>query len=998
MIRRRRTVSLTALSLAAGVIVFLGCGAGAHDPPALTVEAVYPGATASVVEQAVAAPIEQQVSGVEHLRQLRSRCGSDGSYTLEVSFAAGTDLNIAQILVQNRVNVALLALPAESRRLGVTVKKRSPGLLMIVCLLSPDGRFDTVYLSMYATMMLKDELARLPGVADVAILGGQDYAARIRLDPGKLAARNLSPADVTRALEQQNLEATSGVPAGPGGTFELTPNARGGPPQPEELASIVIKADPEGHVIRLRDVAGLQLGAGQAAFASLDGKPVAVLAVYPLGQARPWDVSAAVRAKLAELRPRFPEGVEAFAGFDFSRQATAETPGYLLLDVSPPDNVPVESTGRLLWRGEQLLQRLPGVRNVLALSEQPFDRNRDQPCLVVCLEPASGAPVDRERLIREIRTAPIAAEMEAVIRMRELFGAAQSQRLGDPIDFARMRDLSGAAQSQRLGYPIDFAICGPDRVRLQELVSQLVARMSQDRRLTDLWAGPRLAPAISVDIDRAKAATLGLALADISVSLQTVLGSVQAGNISQFGRTWPVRVQVDMGGRTDVDALNRLLVRTDKGQMVPLRAVTTLRREYEPTHLERFNLFPAVSITASPTGELSLAEARFVCERLAAEVLPKQRPAEYRLVWLREMAAAQAPAKPDAPPALAVPPSVSVAHPIRRAVAEYAEFTGRLEAALTVDIRPRVSGYLDRVLFEPGAVKKGELLFEVDPRPRQAALDRADAEYRLRDARLKLATLAVNRGRALLAKAAIAQEDLSRDETARIEAEAALGVAKAARELANLDLEFTRIVAPFDGRIGQSLVHPGNLVRADETLLATLVSADPVYVYFDIDERTVLRLRRQQRERKAPQDGNEQQPVMIGLADEAGFPRQGRFNFADVRIDPASGTLRCRAVLPNPDGLLVPGMFARLRLAVGPPAPATLVPERAIATDQGQPFVLVVTEANLVAQRVVQLGPVLDGLRVVRQGVAPDDWVVIDGPRGLAPGAKVEPRQPVPSR
>jgi RND family efflux transporter MFP subunit len=170
-----------------------------------------------------------------------------------------------------------------------------------------------------------------------------------------------------------------------------------------------------------------------------------------------------------------------------------------------------------------------------------------------------------------------------------------------------------------------------------------------------------------------------------------------------------------------------------------------------------------------------------------------------------------------------------------------------------------------------------------------------------------------------------------------------------------------------------------------------------MYVYFDIDERTLLRLRRQQREGKAPQDGNQQQRVMIGLADEPGFPRHGQFNFAGARIDPARGTLRCRAVLPNPDGLLIPGLFARLRLAVAPPAPAILVPERAIATDQGQPFVLVVTQANLVSRRSVRLGPILDGLRVVRQGVAPSDWVVIDGPRGLAPGAKVEPQQSAPS-
>jgi RND family efflux transporter MFP subunit len=934
----------------------------------LTVEAVYPGATASVVEETIAAPIEQQVSGVENLRQLRSRCGGDGSYRLEVSFAGGTDLSLAEILIQNRVNLVLPLLPGETRRRGVVVKKRSEGPLMLICLVAHEARFDARYLGMFATIKLKDELTRLSGVGDVAVLGAPDCAVCIRLDAEKLAAGNLTAADVVRALEQQSSEATAGA----GGLIHLTRSARGGLTEPEQLETIVIKADAEGRVTHLRDVvAGLEIGGGLAGFASLDGKPAAVLAVYRAQAARPRQVSAAVHAKLAELQERLPEGMSAFTEFDFTHEATKESPWCLLLDVNPTDEAE-ERPGNFLSRADQALRRVAGVRNVLALSEQPFDRNRDQPCLVVRLEPAVAAAGDREQLIRDVSNKLNVAEKAASIRAR---------------------DLSGAARSPRITYPIDFAIYGPERSRLQELAGQLVARISQERRLTDLWAGARPMPALSVDIDRGRSATLGLAVMDIFTSIQAAFGSAQAGAITRFGRAWPVLVQVESAGRTGDEAWNRLTVRTDKGQMVPLRAVTTLRRENEVPQLERLNLYPAVSITANVGANLSLAEARFVCEHLAGEVLPKLRPVEYRLAWLREMPNEQAPTKPEPPPTPVLPPPVSVTRPVQREVAEYEEFTGRIEPALAVDIRPRVSGYLSRVLFQPGAVKKDDVLFEIDPRPRQAALDRAIAEYRLREAQLQAAALAEKRSRGLLTRGAVTPEDVSRDEAARIEAEAALGVARASRETAKLELEFTRIVAPFDGRIGQPLVHPGNVVRADEALLATLVSADPVYVYFDIDERTVLRLRRQERSGSAPQDGNQGQHVLIGLADEPGFPHQGRIQFAAARIDPATGTLRCRAILPNADGLLTAGMFARLRLAVSPPAPTLMVPERAVGRDQGKPFVLVVTEASVIAHRDVRLGPVLGGWRVVKQGVAPGEWVAIDVARCPMPGTKVQPQQ-----
>jgi multidrug efflux pump subunit AcrB len=308
--------------------------------------------------------------------------------------------------------------------------------------------------------------------------------------------------------------------------------------QPEQLAEIVIKADGEVSVTRLRDVASsLELGAGHGGFASLDGKPTAVLAVYPLVRWSQSEVSADVRARLSELRRRFPEGLDAFTGFDFSGEPKSEASGYLVLDVDPPVGASVEMTGRLLVRGDQSLRRLAGVKSVLALSEQPFDHDSDQPCLVVCLGQSNCAPVDRERLIREIRR-----EMHP-----SLVVAGQAASI-------RVRDLSGTARSRRFGYPIDFAICGPERPRVQELAGQLVARMSVDPGLTDVWADLRTAPSL------------------------------------------------------------------------------------ELSHLDRIGFLPAVSITATPAGGLTEAAARSVCERLAAEILPKRQPTEYRLVWLRASA------------------------------------------------------------------------------------------------------------------------------------------------------------------------------------------------------------------------------------------------------------------------------------------------------------------------------------------------------------------------
>ena len=344
-------------------------------------------------------------------------------------------------------------------------------------------------------------------------------------------------------------------------------------------------------------------------------------------------------------------------------------------------------------------------------------------------------------------------------------------------------------------------------------------------------------------------------------------------------------------------------------------------------------------------------------------------------------------------------PEVQVSLPVSATVTDYEDFPGRIVAVNSVEVRARVTGYLEKVYFTEGSdVKKGDLLFEIDPRPYEAELARAEGSVVQSEGRLKRIEGDYERAQGLLSKGTISKEELARITGDLTEAQGALMVNKAARDLAALNVGFTKVRAPLSGRISNRSIDPGNLVKADETSVTSIVSLDPIYAYFDLDERSLLRLKRLIREKKVKWSLDEGLPVSLGLTDEEGFPHPGVVNFADNRVDADTGTWRLRGRFDNQDGALAPGLFVRVRLPIGAPFQAILVSEEALGTDQGQKFVYVVDEAGRVEYRRIKVGRLQAGLRVVAEGLALGEKVVVSGLQRVRQGAEVKAEVvPMPS-
>lgn len=335
--------------------------------------------------------------------------------------------------------------------------------------------------------------------------------------------------------------------------------------------------------------------------------------------------------------------------------------------------------------------------------------------------------------------------------------------------------------------------------------------------------------------------------------------------------------------------------------------------------------------------------------------------------------------------AAAAPAPVTVAKPVTAELIEWDEFIGRLDAPESVEIRARVSGYLDKIHFREGSdVKAGDLLFTIDPRPYQVVVDRTQAEVERAEVRVQLATLEAKRATELAESKAIAAEEIDQRRQALAEAEASLRSARASLEQAKLDLEFTQLRSPITGRVGDLMVTQGNLVSggsnvSNATVLTNIVSVDPIHCYLDVDEQSALKYRELRRLGQRASALDEQIPAEMALANEQGYPHKGVIDFVDNRLDPGTGVIRSRALFPNPGGQMAPGFFARIRIPGSGKYNGLLVHDQAIGYDQGKPFVYVVGADNKVKQVPIEIGPLHDGLRVIKSGVTKDDRLVVEG-------------------
>ncbi len=341
------------------------------------------------------------------------------------------------------------------------------------------------------------------------------------------------------------------------------------------------------------------------------------------------------------------------------------------------------------------------------------------------------------------------------------------------------------------------------------------------------------------------------------------------------------------------------------------------------------------------------------------------------------------------------PAPVTVSYPVEREVTDYSDFTARTAAVDSVELRARVSGYLDKVNFKEGAlVQKGDVLFEIDARTYEAVLKNAEGNVAAAEARTHRLDADLARAERMFRNGAIGREEYDKITGDRGEAASSRAALEAAVERARLDLGFTKVTAPVSGRISRYNVTVGNLVQAGDltggTLLTTIVSVDPMYAYFDVDERTVLRVKQLIREGKLGTPDQVEVPVWLGLANEDGFPHRGTVNFIDNQVNAKTGTLKVRGVFSNKDETLSPGYFARVRVPVSPAHNALLVTERALDTDQGQKILYVVDKDDRVAIRPVRAGALHDGLREITEGLKPGERVIVTGLQQVRPGLAVE--------
>jgi multidrug efflux pump subunit AcrB len=560
--------------------------------PTIVVQTTYAGANAQSVAETVAAPIEQQVNGLEHVLSLSSQSASDGSYVLRIEFEPSTDLDVAQMQVQNRVSLAEPLLPDFVRQQGVIIRKKSLEPLLFVSVTAPDGRYDNLYLGNFADLQLKDELARVSGVGDVVVFGRSGVRMRIIIDNERLAARQLTMAEVIAALRNQNVQVTPET-IGSGDQLVLTCRDALRSLDAEQLGSVILKASADDRPVRVMDVASVEFGSTAVSSAKLNGAPVVLLGIQPLSGAKPGELSEAVQDKLTELQAITPEGVSLKIAVNFGPQlerASAKgTAEHLVVDVELPTGVNSDRMLATLDQAAKVAQQSPGVHDVVALTTHPFSLVANQPGLIVVLDPAKQRKLNRDQIAAALRDA-LAEQVPGVAFHVSAPAAAQ----GVPL----------------YGYAIEFVVAdcaGHGSQQLLQEADALAKQMNASGKFVDAHVAPALrpSPTVKIDIDRARCKALGVSVSDVQAMLQGIPPSA---------------------------AVEQLQVKNDKNEIVPLGALVRISQVGEPTLIERHNLYPAARLRAHLSPGVSLREAKALCETLAEQELSAP---TLKLMWVR---------------------------------------------------------------------------------------------------------------------------------------------------------------------------------------------------------------------------------------------------------------------------------------------------------------------------------------------------------------------------
>ena len=570
-----RTVRSRLLALLPLVVLGSSSNATAAPPeqpasgPVVRVIASYPGANAQTVNEVIANPMHLQINGVEGLTRLESESRNDGTCEITLRFNAKTDANIAQILVQNRVNLAMPVLPELCMRRGIVIRKGDFGRFppVWVAVTSPAGTHDAPFLSNVAELLVKDDLHRLPGVAEVRPIGASEYRLRVWLDPDKLQARSLTAQDVITALEKQKTQVGGGVIGTPNGQpVQLTIDKGGQKGVVDDLNSTPVKTTAAGAMVMLKDVGRVEFGTQSANFVTLNGKPAAILALSQLSDK---SVTETVRKAIPEIE-KMPKDVNVEVVADLTA-----TP-FAVVELRLPETASRQRTQETTARAEKLIRELPGITACLAFGEA----EPNVATMLVNLTAKNAAtPADIRKALRDIP--------QTAVRVSEVVGGQ--------------------------AFPLRFALSGPDSTKVKTWAEAVAKRVGNDGLGLDVGMEPgRDVPQLQLSLDRAKLAAMGVSASDVAAAVQIAVGGAEVNDFDGLGRT--VSIRIDTGAEQfKVDDLKRLRVRSAKGDMVPLGVFADVKEAFGPPAVLQVDLWPAQRITAAVPAGKTLPDAVTRC-------------------------------------------------------------------------------------------------------------------------------------------------------------------------------------------------------------------------------------------------------------------------------------------------------------------------------------------------------------------------------------------------